>query len=203
MSLVLFAFSRLFMAACGSFNPQNSWCLNRVSYDRRQRSFNMTKLSTTWLKSDVAACWCSVWRAFAGTRSVTILVNVCRFEASWWLWIFRDLFSCIVCIQIWYIVYTHLLFSEIPKKIPHILTKKSLQKRFFFPGLWHLSHEFSQGPWPWKMRLVLSVWSSVLGWLDCVKPGRWRGWKYSGHQPLCGFTSNLKVEWMLHGFFEN
>lgn len=48
------------------------------------------------------------------------------------------------------------------------------------------------------MRLVLSVWSSVLGWLDY---GRWRGWKYSVHQPLCGFTSNLKVEWMLHGFF--
>lgn len=43
------------------------------------------------------------------------------------------------------------------------------------------------------MRLVLSVWSSVLGWLDY---GRWRGWKYSVHQPLCGFTSNLKVEWM-------
>lgn len=146
MSLVLFAFSRLFMAACGSFNPQNSWCLNRVSYDRRQRSFNMTKLSTTWLKSDVAACWCSVWRAFAGTRSVTILVNVCRFEASWWLWIFRDLFSCIVCIQIWYIVYTHLLFSEIPKNIPHILTKKSLQKRFFFQGCDTCRMNFHKAP---------------------------------------------------------
>ena len=103
---------------------KNSWCKNSVRYDRRQRYFNMTKLSTTWLYSDVAACWCSVRRAFARHQKCDNFGHVCRFEGSWWLvdfsWPFL-LYSMYA--DMIYRIHT-LVLLEIPKKNPAHSDKK-------------------------------------------------------------------------------